>query len=472
MAPHDDAAFEAKQQVLPDRLDRLEDAAVDRPRDYARPRGSGALAASRSPTSGCERSAIRRSASPSGIARKPRTSDPEAPEAVPFGHGPEQPDCRATDLLPAEPTGRRTGCRLPGCDDAPARVAPAPEAYLTPRTVGMIGGVATRTARFERVLAHPPDEVWARSRRATPSSAGSAVASIEPRAGGDGALRHRGTEPQPARSQCGTRPERSAIAGRFPRRWRGTCRLDARAPATTEPRRAWCWSTRNCLADWAAGYGSGWHAVSRSPCRDPLAGQQPPDWRGAGAPSSARRTTPRRRRTARQSRASRASPSASRSTVRPRPSSTSPRRSALRSTRLTVAREVPASAARSSWMSGMTIGRRPAVDPSRARARAGRPAVSASTVYASTSRSERNATRSASRRTSTSSTDRMLMREAAELGAAHDERLAGLERGDGGAPLGLRSSPRARRRSPPARGSRARPRRRAPSRRGRRSGPS
>ena len=43
VAPHDDAAVEAKQKVLPDRLDRLEDTTVDGSRDGARPEGRGRL---------------------------------------------------------------------------------------------------------------------------------------------------------------------------------------------------------------------------------------------------------------------------------------------------------------------------------------------------------------------------------------------------------------------------------------------
>jgi hypothetical protein len=102
--------------------------------------------------------------------------------------------------------------------------------------------------------------------------------------------------------------------------------------------------------------------------------------------------------------ARRASASASRTTVRPLRSSTIPRLSASRSTRLTVARDVPARAAMSSWMSGIAIGgASPKTWASSSTLRATR--VSAPTVYASTSRSDSAATRSASSRTSTSSTD-------------------------------------------------------------------
>ena len=72
VAPHDDAALEAQQEVLADRLDALEHAAR-RPaarRRSAAPRGCGDSTSSRSPTSTWSRCAARTSESPSGTTSR------------------------------------------------------------------------------------------------------------------------------------------------------------------------------------------------------------------------------------------------------------------------------------------------------------------------------------------------------------------------------------------------------------------
>ena len=70
VAAQDQAALEAQEQVLADRLDRLEPAAVEPlGREHRAARGCGVSTVTRSPTSACSRRAARWSESPSGISR-------------------------------------------------------------------------------------------------------------------------------------------------------------------------------------------------------------------------------------------------------------------------------------------------------------------------------------------------------------------------------------------------------------------
>ena len=110
MRSEDDAALEAKDQVLADRLDRLERPAVEPLGD---PLGLGARVRRRDldplPTSGCSRAAARWSVSPSGTVGEEALRAELEPLDRPFG-------ARAESLSPKARARRRAARRraLPG----------------------------------------------------------------------------------------------------------------------------------------------------------------------------------------------------------------------------------------------------------------------------------------------------------------------------------------------------------------------
>jgi uncharacterized protein YndB with AHSA1/START domain len=142
--------------------------------------------------------------------------------------------------------------------------------------LGTIDGEGrTRTARFERVLAHPPERVWEALTSSGALERWFMVASIEPRAGGA------------ARFDTGDGVATGTVTLWDPPRALGYLWP---FPADGEAHVAWSLEpvddgarTRLVLehtklpADWAAGYGSGWHAYLDRLAAS-LEGQQPPDW--------------------------------------------------------------------------------------------------------------------------------------------------------------------------------------------------
>ena len=133
----------------------------------------------------------------------------------------------------------------------------------------------TRTARFERVLDHPPAEVWRALTSSDALERWLSSATIEPRLGGDarfdfgeGFVTGLVTMWEPPR----------ALAYRWP------------FPEDGEAHVAWTLEaldggarTRLVLEhtglppEWASGYGSGWHAYLDRLATH-LAGEEPPDW--------------------------------------------------------------------------------------------------------------------------------------------------------------------------------------------------
>jgi uncharacterized protein YndB with AHSA1/START domain len=141
---------------------------------------------------------------------------------------------------------------------------------------GTISGTGkTRTARFERRLAHPPADVWEALTSSDALGRWLATASIEPRVGGE------------ARFDFGEGPVAGAVTV-----WDPPHALAYRWPFPEDGSGHVAWAlepvdagtaTRLVLehtglpADWAAGYGSGWHAYLERLSAQ-LAGQEPPDW--------------------------------------------------------------------------------------------------------------------------------------------------------------------------------------------------
>lgn len=142
--------------------------------------------------------------------------------------------------------------------------------------MGRIEGTgATRTARFERVLQHPPERVWAALTTTDELARWFMITSLEPRVGGaasfdagDGPVAGTVTTWDPPRSLAYTWP--------FPEDG------DAHVTWTLE-RLGDGAATRLVLvhaelpAGWSTGYGSGWHAyLDRLEAQ--LEGREPPDW--------------------------------------------------------------------------------------------------------------------------------------------------------------------------------------------------
>jgi uncharacterized protein YndB with AHSA1/START domain len=141
---------------------------------------------------------------------------------------------------------------------------------------GRIEGTGeTRTARFERVFAHPPSTVWEALTSSDALARWFMATTLEPRVGGE------------ATFDAGDGPTVGAVTAWDPPRalgytWPFPDGGGAHVAWTLEPHddgRA----TRLALvhtalpADWAAGYAGGWHAyLDRLDAQ--LAGDEPPDW--------------------------------------------------------------------------------------------------------------------------------------------------------------------------------------------------
>ncbi len=143
-------------------------------------------------------------------------------------------------------------------------------------TRGRIEGSGdTRTARFERLLAHPPDAVWEALTSADALGRWFMPTTLEPRAGGsatfdagDGPIAGVVTTWDPPRALAYTWP--------FPDDG------DGHVSWTLEPmdgdRATFLVLVHAALpADWATGYSGGWHAYLDR-LEAVLAGGQPPDW--------------------------------------------------------------------------------------------------------------------------------------------------------------------------------------------------
>ena len=142
--------------------------------------------------------------------------------------------------------------------------------------LGRIDGTgATRTARFERVLRHPPERVWEALTSSEALGRWFMAASIEPRRGGVANF-DTGDGSGTAIVTTWDPPRALAYSWPFPE--------DGEALVTwsLEPVDAGS-GTRLVLehaklpADWAAGYGSGWHSYLDRLAAS-LDGREPPDW--------------------------------------------------------------------------------------------------------------------------------------------------------------------------------------------------
>ena len=141
---------------------------------------------------------------------------------------------------------------------------------------GRIEGAGdTRTARFERVIAHSPDAVWEALTSSRSLDRWFMTASLEPRVGGEASF-DAGEGSTTGTVTAWDPPRALAYSWPFPQGG------DAHVSWTLEPRDGGA-ATRLLLvhtalpADWAAGYGGGWHAyLDRLEAH--LAGDEPPDW--------------------------------------------------------------------------------------------------------------------------------------------------------------------------------------------------
>jgi uncharacterized protein YndB with AHSA1/START domain len=142
--------------------------------------------------------------------------------------------------------------------------------------MGTIDGAGdTRTARFERTLRHPPTDVWEALTSPESLHRWFMTAALEPRAGGT------------ATFDPGDGPTTGAVTTWDPPRalaytWPFPAGGGAHVSWTLEPLDGGT-ATRLVLvhtavpADWAVGYGSGWHAyLDRLEAQ--LDGNEPPDW--------------------------------------------------------------------------------------------------------------------------------------------------------------------------------------------------
>ena len=147
---------------------------------------------------------------------------------------------------------------------------------MTETARGWIEGVGdTRTARFGRLIAHPPDAVWEALTSSSSLDRWFMTASLEPRVGGE------------ATFDTGDGPTAGAVTAWDPPRelaytWPFPAGGDAHVSWTLEPRDGGAATSLVLVhtalpAGWAAGYGGGWHAyLDRLEAH--LAGDEPPDW--------------------------------------------------------------------------------------------------------------------------------------------------------------------------------------------------
>ena len=141
---------------------------------------------------------------------------------------------------------------------------------------GRIEGVGeTRTARFERVLGHPPDAVWEALTSSAALERWFMATTLEPRVGG-AATFDAGDGPTAGTVTAWDPPQALAYTWPFPEGG------DAHVTWTLTPEDGGA-ATRLTLvhtalpAEWAAGYGGGWHAYLDR-LEATLAGEEPPDW--------------------------------------------------------------------------------------------------------------------------------------------------------------------------------------------------
>ncbi len=132
----------------------------------------------------------------------------------------------------------------------------------------------TYAVRLERVIAHPPEAVWEALTSSAALERWLTTAGLEPRAGGE------------AWFDFGDGPARSVVTVWDPPR---SLAYGWPFPDDGEGRIAWALepspggSTRLVLEhtglppDWAAGYGSGWHAYVERLAAE-LAGDEPREW--------------------------------------------------------------------------------------------------------------------------------------------------------------------------------------------------
>ena len=142
--------------------------------------------------------------------------------------------------------------------------------------IGTVEGVGdTSTARFERVLPHPPAVVWDALTTTASLDRWFMRATIEPRVGGVATF-DTGDGPVSGPVTAWDPPRELAYHWPFPDDG------EAQVAWTLEPIDDGA-ATRLVLvhtalpAEWAAGYGSGWHSyLDRLAAH--LAGEEPPDW--------------------------------------------------------------------------------------------------------------------------------------------------------------------------------------------------
>lgn len=141
---------------------------------------------------------------------------------------------------------------------------------------GTIAGVGeTRTARFERVLPHPPEVVWEALTSRDVLARWFMTAVIEPRAGGKASF-DTGDGVESGTVTAWEPPRTLAYGWPFPKDG------NAHVAWTLEPLEDGS-ATRLVLvhtalpAEWAAGYGGGWHAYLDRLLAH-LGGGDPPDW--------------------------------------------------------------------------------------------------------------------------------------------------------------------------------------------------
>lgn len=142
--------------------------------------------------------------------------------------------------------------------------------------LGRIDGTGgTRTARFERVLRHPPERVWEALTSSEALDRWFMAASVEPRRGGtanfdtgDGSGTGTVTTWDPPRTLAYSWP--------FPEDGEALVTWSLE-PVDDGSGTLLVLEHTKLPADWAAGYGSGWHAYLDRLAAS-LDGREPPDW--------------------------------------------------------------------------------------------------------------------------------------------------------------------------------------------------